>query len=160
MADKSLRRKVEDLKRQKITGRKVVNLCEFRDLRDASESRTVLVVDDDEVMRSGLKRVLESEGYQVIVAQDGLELSKVLETTQLDLVLLDVNLPWVDGYELCQLIKGHQSLQKVPLILVSSRNSKADVEKGFDCGCTDYITKPFEIDYIIEIVKNALLNPA
>ena len=145
MTDKTLRRKVEAIKRKKITSKKVVSLDDFRELKAAIDTRVILVVDDDEVMRSALKRILVAEGYKVLLAEDGLELSKVLETTRLDMVLLDVNLPWVDGYELCRLIKNHHSLKDVPLILVSARKTKEDVEKGFSAGADDYVTKPFEM---------------
>ena len=124
MTDKTIRRKVEAIKRKKITSKKVVSLSDFRGLKAAIDIRCILVVDDDEIMRSALKRILEGEGYKVLLAEDGLELSKVLETTRLDLVLLDVNLPWVDGFELCRIIKGHHSLKNVPLILVSGRKEK------------------------------------
>src|SRR5690606_27649364 len=117
-ADKSLRKQIENIKRQKIVSKKVVSLTDFRELRKSIESRSILVVDDDEIMRSALHRILENEGYKVILAGDGLELSKVLETNRLDMILLDVNLPWVDRYELCRLIKTHNTLRHVPLILV------------------------------------------
>lgn len=156
MTDKSIRRKVEALRRQKITSRKVVSLADFRQLKEVIEVRTVLVVDDDEVMRNALKRILEAEGYHILLAEDGLELSKVLETTRLDLILLDVNLPWVDGYELCRLMKGHHSLRFVPLVFISARKTKEDIEKGFDCGCDDYITKPFDIDCVMNTIKKHL----
>ena len=118
----------------------------------------ILVVDDDEIMRSALKRILDGEGYKVILAEDGLELSKVLETTRLDMVLLDVNLPWVDGYELCRLIKSHPNFTGVPLIMVSARKTKEDVEKGFDAGADDYVTKPFDIDYMLGVINKMLLE--
>ena len=74
MADKTIRRKVEAIKRKKIVSKKVVNLADFRELRAAIETKTVLVVDDDEIMRSAIKRILDGEGYNVILAEDGLEL--------------------------------------------------------------------------------------
>ena len=157
-ADKTLRRQIESIKRQKIVGKKVVSLADFRDLKQTVESRSILVVDDDEIMRSALKRILENEGYKVILAVDGLELSKILETTRLDLILLDVNLPWVDGYELCRLIKDHASLKDVPLVFVSARKSKEDIQLGFDAGCNDYVTKPFDIDHMTGVINKMLLK--
>jgi DNA-binding response OmpR family regulator len=157
-ADKSLRRQIESIKRQKIINKKVVNLADFRELRQKIDTRTILVVDDDEVMRSALKRILESENYKVLLAVDGLELSKVLETNRLDMILLDVNLPWVDGYELCRLLKDHHSLREVPLVLVSARKTNADIQAGFDAGCNEYVTKPFDIDYMMGIINRMLLK--
>jgi two-component system aerobic respiration control protein ArcA len=156
-ADRSLRRQIESIKRQKIVGKKIVSLDEFRDLNTKAEIRTILVVDDDEIMRSAMKRILENEGYNVAMAVDGLELSKILETTRLDMILLDVNLPWVDGYELCRLIKDHHSLKAVPLVMVSARKGKEDIQKGFEAGCDDYVTKPFDIDHMTGIINKMLL---
>lgn len=151
-----MRKKVEQIKRQKIVSKKVVSLSDFRELKGGHEIKSILVVDDDEVMRSALKRILEGEGYNVVMAEDGLELSKILETNRLDMILLDVNLPWVDGYELCRLIKDNGNLSEVPLILVSARKSKEDIQAGFDAGCNDYVTKPFDIQYMTDVINKML----
>jgi DNA-binding response OmpR family regulator len=156
MNDRYLRKQVEALKRQKIARDKVVNLAEFRSLMAPNEAQSVLVVDDDEVMRNALKRILEAEGYRVSLACDGLELSRVLEGSRLDLILLDVNLPWVDGLEMCRLIKGHQALSMVPVIMVSARKGQEDISAGIDAGADDYITKPFDIDKMIELIGSHL----
>ncbi len=159
MTDKTLRRKIEAIKRRKICTKKVVSLADFRALKANSEIHTVLVVDDDEIMRNGIKRILESESYNVIAAEDGLALSKILETTRLDLILLDVSLPWVDGFDLCRLIKAHHHLKTVPLVIISAGKTKEDIEKGISAGADDYITKPFDIDTILNIVNKRLLTP-
>ena len=158
VADSSLRKKIEDIKRQRIVAKKVVNLNDYRDLQNKAEFRTILVVDDEEIMRNAIKRILENEGFKVILAEDGLELSKVLETTALDLILLDVNLPWVDGYELCRLVKDNAALKEVPLVMVSARKTQDDIQKGFDAGATDYVTKPFDVDYITGVINKILLK--
>jgi len=157
-ADKGFRKQVESIKKQKIVSKKVVSLQDFRDLRKNIETKTILVVDDDDVMRNALKRILESEGYKVLLAIDGLDLSKILESSRLDMILLDVTLPWVDGVELCRLLKTHHSLKNIPLIMVSARNTKEDIEKGFDAGCDNYVTKPFEIDHITNIIQQQFLK--
>ena len=158
VCDKNLRRQIENIKRQKIVSKKVVSLTEFRDLKQDVESRAILVVDDDEVMRNALKRILEAEGFAVHLAEDGLQLSKVLESAKLDMILLDVNLPWVDGLELCRLIKEHVSLKSVPLVLVSARKTQVDIQKGFDAGCNDYITKPFDVDHLTNVINKIFLK--
>jgi two-component system aerobic respiration control protein ArcA len=156
VSDKTLRRQIESIKRQKIVAKKVVSLSDFRNLKQSIETRTILVVDDDEIMRNALKRILESTGYKVLLASDGLELSKILEVNRLDMVLMDVNLPWVDGYELCRLLKSHHSLSQVPLIFVSARKEEEDVRRGFDAGCNDYITKPFDVDKMTGTISTIL----
>jgi PleD family two-component response regulator len=155
-ADRAIRRKVEEIKRQKMAADKVVSLNDFRNLKKTTAIPSILVVDDDEVMRNALKRILESKGLSVILAGDGLELSKILEHSKFDLIMLDVNLPWVDGYELCTIIKDHHSLKRVPVIMVSARKTPEDIEKGFKVGANDYVTKPIEVDSVIATVQKHL----
>lgn len=153
---RTLRRQVEALKRSKLASKKVVRLEDFKELNKTSRTERVLVVDDDEVMRNALQRILESEGFSVTLAEDGLGLSRALENSQMDLILLDVNLPWVDGFELCSLIKGHDLLRRVPLVLVSGCKSPEDVDKGFASGADHFLAKPFEVDKLLEIVDRSL----
>ena len=160
MPDRSIRKKVHAIKRLRMAEKEVVNLADFRALRNAIQAKTILVVDDEEVMRNALKRILEAEGYKVMLAEDGLDLSKILEDTRLDMILLDVNLPWVDGFELCKLIKGHYSLREVPLILVSARNDKEDVNKGFESGADDYVTKPFDVEEMVAAIRERMADYA
>ncbi len=159
MTDKTLRKKIEAIKRHQICTQPIVSLADFRALKNSHEIHTVLVVDDDEIMRNGIKRILESEGYNVIAAEDGIALSKILETTRLDLILLDVNLPWIDGFELCRLIKDHHHLKVVPLVMISAGNSAEEVQRGISAGADDYIAKPFDIDTILTTVNRRLLSP-
>lgn len=156
MADKTLTKQVKATIRQRMISSKVVRLDDFRVLHTEEEARTVLVVDDDEAMRNGIKRILESEDFKVITAADGIELSRILESTPLELILLDVNLPWVDGFKLCELIQSHKELKKVPLVFVSASKNKDDIDRGFAVGASDYITKPFDADYILSIVGKLL----
>ena len=76
--------------------------------------------------------------------------------TKLDAILLDIKLPWVDGYELCKLIKQHDEFKKVPLVFLSGKKSEIEVKKGFEMGCDEYVTKPFDIEEIKKTVKNLI----
>jgi CheY-like chemotaxis protein len=156
MADKTLTKQVKATIRQRLSQGNVVNLADFRVLRSEPVTRTVLVVDDDEAIRNGLKRILESEKFKVILVGDGIELARVLESTPLELILLDVNLPWVDGFKLCELIQSHKDLRKVPLVFVSASKNKDDIEKGFAVGASDYVTKPFDADHILRTIERLL----
>ena len=155
-ASNGIRKKIEDIKRKRLVSKKVIALNDFRELKKSMQTRTVLVVDDDETMRSALKRVLEHENYRVLLAEDGVALSKILESTRLDLILLDINLPWVDGYELCRVVKAHFNLKHVPLIFVSARKTQDDIDKGYQSGCDDYITKPFDVASITQKINTLL----
>lgn len=156
MTNKTLKRKVEAIKKKKIVSCKVVSLDDFRSVSKARETKSVLVVDDDEVMRNALKRILEGSNYKVHLAEDGLELSTVLENTHLDMILLDVNLPWVNGFELCRLIKESPSLKFVPLIMVTAQSSQQDIKTGMEAGADDYVTKPFDVDHILGLVDKMI----
>ena len=131
----------------------VVSLHEFRNFKQEVTQKNILVVDDDDVMRSALKRVLENNGYAVKLAEDGVQLSIVLESLEPDLILLDVNLPWVDGNELCHLIRGHQFLHATPVVMISAHKSPEDIQKGIASGALDFIPKPFDIDHLLSIVE-------
>ncbi len=153
---KSLRHRVQSLKLQKLTAGRVVSLQEIREIYESPDGPQILVVDDDEVIRNGLKRILEASGYEVILASDGLELTRALERKKPDLVLLDINLPWVDGLELCRLVKEHQEYRNVPIVLMSARCKEEDIAVGFAAGCNHFLPKPFDIKAIHEVLDKTL----
>lgn len=156
LANQSLKRQVEAVARKRLASQDVVDLAEFRSFKKEAYQPTVLVVDDEEIIRSALKRILESNDYKVITAEDGMGLTKLLDTAHFDLILLDLNLPWVSGLELCAMLKGHPAINHVPVVLMSGRKSKDDVEKAFAAGCDDFIAKPFEIEKILDVVSKSL----
>lgn len=156
MSSSSIRRKIVDARRQQLVSKKVVSLSDYRHLTRRAVSKNILVVDDDPIILSALKRVLEVKGYRVMVATDGLELAHKLETARFHMFILDINLPWVDGYELCRMIKSHPMYSGLPLILISSLAKKEDVEKGYMCGADDYLIKPFDMNYIVGTVDRVL----
>ncbi len=152
----SIKRQVEAIQKRRMLSQKVVDLNDFRSLQNHQHQPTILAVDDEEVMRNAIKRILEHDGYKVILAEDAMAVAKVLDTVQLDLILLDINLPWVDGIELCSMLKRHPVLRNVPIVFLSGRRSKEDIERGFAAGADDYITKPFEIDNMSHVVSKVL----
>ncbi len=155
-ADRSLKRQVEAMALKRLAGQDVVDLAEFRSFRKGQSQQTILVVDDEEIMRNALKRILESANYKVIVTEDAMGLTKHIEATPFDLILLDVELPWVSGLDLCKLLKEHHAIKGVPVVLISGRKSKEDIEKAFEAGCDDFVAKPFEVDVILDVVSKSL----
>ncbi len=153
---KKLVDKIEKITREKITKEKVVSLADFRRLKEKEEPKTILVIDDDETMRLALKRIFESEGYRVLVAADGTQLSQVLDESTLELIVLDIGLPWINGFELCKLLKENEDLKKIPLVFISAKTSEFDVKRGFEVGADDYIKKPFNVDEIKNTVRTLL----
>ena len=156
ISTKKLVEKIEKITRDKITREKVVSLSDYRNLKKKEEPRTILVIDDDETIRQALKRIFEAEGYKVRVAADGTQLSSVLDETPIELIVLDIGLPWINGFELCKLLKENEDLKKIPLVFISAKTSEIDVRRGFEVGCDDYIKKPFEIDEVKNTVRTLL----
>lgn len=148
--------KIEKLTKARIASQEVVSLDQFRETVKKPEPKVILVIEDDETMRVSMKRILEQDGYVVKLAAHANELSEVLEDSAIDLILLDIGLPWINGFELAELLKEHKDLKKIPLVFVSGQASQEDMKKAFLVGAHDYIKKPFEIDKLKKTVKTLL----
>lgn len=109
----------------------------------------LLIVEDDKVLKFGLKKCLEEEGYSVLVSENYAEVSDVLKSEMIDLVILDVNLPGKDGFEL---YRQMVSVRKIPAVFLTARDEEDDIVKGFDLGAEDYITKPFSVNVFLKKV--------
>lgn len=157
---KSLVDQIEKITKEKIAKESVVSLDDYRKLKNKKKQKlNVLVVEDDETMRKALVRLLESDGYTVISAADGTQLEKIFIKDSVDLILLDIGLPWVNGLELTQVLKSHEDLKEIPIVLITGLSSEADLNKGLQLGAETYIKKPFDVDVLKSTIKN-LLNPA
>lgn len=106
-------------------------------------SKVVLVVEDQEDNRRILRDLLTSTGMTVIEAVDGLEGVKFAEKHLPDLILMDVQLPEMDGYEATRRIKANPKLAQTPVIIVTSYALSGDDKKAYDAGCDDYVAKPY-----------------
>lgn len=153
---KTLVDKIEKLTKERLTQESVVSLEEFRKLRNTKESKCLLIIEDDETMRAAMKRIFENEGFKVKTAADGTQLASVLDDSPIDLIILDIGLPWINGYELAKLLKEHEDLKAIPLIFVSGKTSELDVKKGLNLGADEYIKKPFDVDHIKKVVAKLL----
>lgn len=117
----------------------------------------ILVVDDDKNTRLLLKAVLESEGYTVYAAQNGEDALTVMDQQHIDLVVLDVMMPKMDGYEFTKILREAQN--NLPILMVSAKQLPADKKKGFLVGTDDYMTKPIDEEEMLLRIK-ALLRRA
>ncbi|MCK6598124.1 MAG: response regulator [Bdellovibrionaceae bacterium] len=154
---KDLIDKIEKITKARIASQEVVSLDQFRETVKKTEPKVILVIEDDETMRASLKRILEPEGYIVKLAAHGNELSEVLDdNTSVDLILLDIGLPWINGFELAELLKDHKDLKKIPLVFISGQATQEDMKKAFLVGAHDYIKKPFDIEKLKKTVKTLL----
>ncbi|CAM3309819.1 two-component system response regulator TorR [Shewanella violacea] len=118
-----------------------------------STPHTVLVVDDEAVIRARLKGYFEKEGYRVLEAEDGEQMWYQFGRQHVDLVMLDINLPGVDGLSLARELRSRSD---VGIILVTGRDEAIDKIIGLEMGADDYVTKPFELRELLVRVKNLL----
>ena len=154
LTTKDLVEKIDKIAKERMAKEKVVSLASYRKLK--THTTTLLVIEDDETIRKAIKRIFENENYKVIEASDGTQLSQVLGDTLIDLIILDIGLPWIDGYELARLMKENDDLKDLPLVFVSGRTGDLDVKRGFAVGADDYIKKPFKVDEIKRSVQTLL----
>jgi CheY-like chemotaxis protein len=115
----------------------------------------VLLADDNHDILALVQQVLTIEGYEVVVARDGLEALQQEAATQPDLVVLDVNMPRLDGWEVCERIKARRS---VPVMLLTVRAEKVDIERSDQVGADAHLFKPFDIVEFLDCI--ARLVPA
>jgi two-component system cell cycle response regulator DivK len=109
---------------------------------------TILYIEDNEGNRMLIRRILEVEGYHIIEASDGNQGLELARKAKPDLILMDINLPGMDGYELTGLLKGMKHLRHVPVIAMTANVMKGDREKSLEAGCDGYIQKPVDVDQL------------
>jgi len=117
----------------------------------------VLIVDDEPTNRLTLQMILEKAGCAVSVASCGSEALKMAQQNPPDLAIVDVMMPEMDGFEVCQRLKGNVKTHHTPVIMVTSLQDIQDLEKGFNAGATDYVTKPFRARELLARVRNSLI---
>ena len=118
--------------------------------------KKVIIVDDDRETRDMLALALELEGFEVAQAANGLRLISSLHVDRPDLILLDVNMSWIDGFELCRAVRQNGDFKDIPVIFVSARTAASDVKRGRDCGASDYFTKPVDMTVLVARMKELL----
>jgi two-component system alkaline phosphatase synthesis response regulator PhoP len=121
------------------------------------DRKRILVVDDEIYIVHILEFSLTMEGYDVLTASDGEEALKLIDSERPDLVVLDIMMPKLDGYEVCRRLRDDEQFQGLPVILLSAKGRPVDREAGLDAGADDYITKPFSPRKLVEKIR-VLLN--
>lgn len=112
--------------------------------------RKILVIDDSREMNLFLARFLQEEGFQVSTVSDPREAMAVFEAFQPDLVLLDLSMPYISGWEICRQIKA---TRPVPVVIFSVRDAESDIARGFAAGADDYLIKPFELPDLLQRIE-------
>ncbi len=118
-------------------------------MEDNSKRQTILIVDDNKKNLQVLGNVLHEEGYKIAVAQDGYQAVKLAEKVLPGLILLDVMMPGIDGYEVCMSLKSKKELKNIPVIFLTAKSETTDIVEGFKRGGVDYITKPFKKEELL-----------
>ena len=118
-----------------------------------------MVVDDSLTVRKVTQRLLEREGYRVILAKDGVDALEHLQETIPDLMLVDIEMPRMDGFDLTRNIRGNDSTAQVPIIMITSRTADKHRNYALDLGVNAYFGKPFQEDMLLAAIAG-LLNRA
>jgi CheY-like chemotaxis protein len=118
---------------------------------------TILLVEDNEMNRDMLSRRLQRKGYTVIAAHDGEQGHSLACSKSPDLILMDISLPMMNGWEVTRLLKNNESTKHIPIIALTAHAMVTDREKAFEAGCDDYDTKPIGFSRLSEKIENFLL---
>jgi two-component system cell cycle response regulator DivK len=119
---------------------------------------TILYVEDNPDNRSLIRRVLEAENYAVVEAINAAQALEKLENSNIDLVLMDINMPDMDGYTLTAKIKAINKFSKIPIVAVTANVMRGDREKSLGAGCDGYIQKPIDIDTLSQQIERFIIR--
>ena len=120
----------------------------------------ILLVEDNEMNRDMLSRRLERKGFEVVLAMDGESGVRLTESEAPDLVLMDMSLPVLDGWEATRRLKASPVTQRIPVIALTAHAMSSDREKALDAGCDDYDTKPIDFPRLLGKIEVLLNRPA
>ncbi len=120
------------------------------------QPKKVLVIDDERALAELLQVNLELEGFLVAKAHSGIEGLNKLPTEKPDIIMLDVRMPGLDGFEICRRLKADPATKPIPVIMVSAFAQQTDIQKGLDAGAADYVKKPFDVVKVVELIKKTL----
>jgi CheY-like chemotaxis protein len=118
--------------------------------------KTILICDDDPVILRLLQVNLELEGFGVLLGHNGEEAVQIAQAEQPDLILLDIMMPRMDGYEACERLKSLDETRDIPVVFLSAKAQQSDIERGKAYGVADYLTKPFDPNDLIDVLDRLL----
>ncbi len=120
--------------------------------------QSILVIDDEKDIQKLLQYNLEKEGYKVLSAMAGEEGFEIARSKKPDLVILDLMLPGIDGFEVCRLLRQAAETKAIPIIMLTAKGSEVDQVVGLELGASDYIPKPFSVKVLLARIKNIFRN--
>lgn len=116
----------------------------------------ILVADDDRVTTRFVSSLLESEGYEVLVAEDGEHAFELARQHRPDLIVSDLIMPYRDGFEVLRALRGEDGLANIPVVILSMKNREEDIVRGLEEGADDYVVKPFNARELVVRVRKQL----
>ncbi|MGB4441152.1 MAG: response regulator [Coriobacteriia bacterium] len=119
-------------------------------------SKRILIVEDNPQNRYLVSFLLEQQGYELSIAEDGAQALEMLEGDAPDLILMDMQLPKVDGYEATRRIKADERLRDIPLVALTAHSMRRDEQRAIDAGCDEFVTKPVDADGLLALVSRLL----
>ena len=147
----------QNIARQIQATQRIKHISDSRDLlRHNNARRLIMIVDDSVTVRKVTSRLLERQGYDVVTAKDGVDAIEQLENVKPDLMLLDIEMPRMDGFEVTNLVRHHDVHQDLPIIMITSRTGEKHRERAFSLGVTHYMGKPFQEAELLSNVENFL----
>jgi CheY-like chemotaxis protein len=120
------------------------------------DTKTILICDDDAVILRLLQVNLELEGFSVLLGHNGEEAVRIAQAEQPDLIILDIMMPRMDGYEACERLKSLDETRDIPVVFLSAKAQQSDIERGKAFGVADYLTKPFDPNDLIDVLDRLL----
>ena len=115
-----------------------------------------MIVDDSVTVRKVTTRLLERQGYDVVTAKDGVDAIEQLETIKPDLMLLDIEMPRMDGFEVTNLVRHHEIHRHLPIIMITSRTGEKHRERALSLGVNQYMGKPFQEETLLENIESLI----
>jgi CheY-like chemotaxis protein len=117
---------------------------------------TILIVEDDIILRDNLKNLLLNEGYKVLIAENGLKAYQEAIKNNPDLIVSDMHLPYMDGYELMTTLRNESKTKSTPFIFITADIEKPKMSEALSKGAKEYITKPFDLDELLEKINKSV----
>ncbi len=116
----------------------------------------ILVVDDDKTTRKMISLILKSKGYEVVTAENGLEALQKLGIDKINLILTDMNMPYMDGIEFTKQVRSNPEIASIPIVMITTEADEDEKKRAFEAGVDDYLVKPTNAEQITESMKKIL----
>ncbi len=118
----------------------------------------ILIIEDEERLRNNLKELLELSGYTVATAEDGENGIEGMNIIQPDVIICDINMPFMDGFDVLEVLRLYPTLKDIPFIFLTAKTEESDVKKGMELGANEYLFKPVRKQDLLDTIKRCLDN--